>query len=304
MRLTRLCDVLVLMASIALLCLPWPAVHGAGGAPPPGNELSARPSMNSEDPLGAKDPRQFFPWYLKMHDEVTERSQFETEEEYLKRQPPAFDSEKTIYFRVERHGEYSYDINTKTLTLTQKMLAALGETLSRSDLRYYIILASDEVARESYVAQNAYGAETTVEKTTAKFYELVFLNERSSPQFDLDTGKISVTLTLEPREAERLSKSYEFVLGVRLPGFSQSEFKATRLGPKFDFPYDYTHLTYEISAVLREVIIRDRNTLEVLRRVPVEGDGGTDGDERAAGAAAASPQGASSLEVISKVLPA
>ncbi len=280
MRPRLLNEVLVCTALGMTLCLPLPTV-GASQKPRPVKKApDARPVAARRDPLGVKDPKQFFPWFLAMQDKMTApRSQFETEEAHRKRLPPPFDSEKVVYLPIAR-GEHTYDIDSRTLTLAAVARPATHPDLKAAGCRCSLMIGTEEVPRGSYVGQNAYGAKVKIEKTDCISYELAFLNGHSSPAFDLETGRISVDLTLDPPQAERLSRSYQIVLGVTLPGYEQSKYCKDHSAPETDAPFDRTFFSYCVRAVLREVIIRDRHTLSVLRRVPVgpeeEGSPGLD----------------------------
>ncbi len=73
------------------------------------------------DPLGVRDAKQFFRWYLAMRTKMQMRGEFETITAFQKRMPPPFDSQKTIYFSIQRDPiakEYTYDSARGVLTLT------------------------------------------------------------------------------------------------------------------------------------------------------------------------------------------
>jgi hypothetical protein len=151
----------------------------------------------------------------------------------------------------------------------------------------------------AYIAQNAFGASVAVHAYTTALCKLVFVNGGSIPgEVSEDDGpllneinalrrqsakalkyeyfpplkkKVAFSFNLAPEEAERVSQAYEIVLGVSLLGYTQSEVKSSRpLRPTLKSPSDWTFINVSIQAVLREIIVRDRNTYEVLKKVSIE----------------------------------
>ncbi len=118
-----------------------------------------------------------------------------------------------------------------------------------------------------------------VTKTTETVYSLSLLNGDSCgmlaasefPHLDEAFGRqISVSLPLSPAEAKRLSQTYEIVVGVRLVGYDHSEVRFYATEATLDAPSERTYYLYVISGSLREVIVRDRYTRSVVKRLPVE----------------------------------
>ena len=256
---------------LGLFVLPTPA-RTRGKARRPG----------AKDPLGVKDAKQFFRWYLGMKRKRAARGEFETEAAYRKRIPADFEPQKVIYFKVPREPglkEYQYDFASKTLTLTAGGTGRLSP--SEYTGQHVLTVLEYGFSRGRYVGQNAYGAKVVVEKYTWVDYDLVLHNPVSSSAFrplkgpftgeDLPSGTVTVALSpLGPEEARRLSRTYEVVVGVTLLGYEDSRIDSEYLEPKFDSPNEVTSYCYQIDGYLREVMVRDRSSRAVVKTLRVK----------------------------------
>ena len=271
---------LVLIPMMALCLCPSDAASARGRrysemlSRPPGSgsavgnsehrpEAVANPAP--PDPLGVRDTAEFFAWYLKMK-ESFKRGEFETEEEYQKHLPPPVDRQRVVYFRIERGPNakrYKYDIATQTLTLTEELRKESLLDGQRTG-PYYLKLLNKSSNLGQYIGQNAYGASRTVTVMRIEGYDLNLLN--GSEVGD----EMSISLSLPPKVAERVSRDYEVVVGVTLMGYDQSSTSTFTSGPTVSAALDLSIDTFRIDAVLRQAIVRDRQTHEVLKTVSIE----------------------------------
>lgn len=232
----------------------------------------------ARDSLRVKDTKQFFRWYLGMKEKMPVKSEFETEAAYRKRIPPPFDSQKTIYFTVQREPhtkEYHYDLASKTLTLTagrrdwtlgysersqRGYLGRKAQTVREDGRNHLLVIRMDVSRGRRYIGENAYGATAVVTEYTETSYALSLLNGDVS-------GEVRVDLSLGPEEAKRLSQTYEIVVGMKLPGYSHSEVYSAYREPTLDWPSDTARSLYVIDGFLHEVIVRDRSTRAIVKRL-------------------------------------
>ena len=262
--------------------------------------------------LEVKDTKQFFDWFKNIR--PAKRTEFETEQDYKKRLPPPFNSKKVIYFRANCRKGYAYDISSEKLTVfggSGTYIWPLGPEykggyLTGDGLREgtAVVMESTGSNLGSYTAANVYGALFVVKSQIRFEYILNFLNRdmggcpdeyfgsadkrfsvtttyiaqtapaRSVKYFDSADKRFSVTVEVPPKEAERLSKTLEIVVGVTLPGYDHSLFNCYNLGdssePTIRNPIDCTTVHHAIDANLVKVLLRDSASGRVLleRDVP------------------------------------
>lgn len=225
--------------------------------------------------LEIKDTKQFFDWFRSMR--PAKRTEFETEEDYKKRVPVPFDSNKVIYFRANcRNGEkcYTYDISNEKLTVFGGAKLSFA-TRERKGLGEGIPISIAVVCEDgdSYTATNAYGASVLVERKYFFDYVLNLLNLDTPPDdfFDSSEKRFRITVSLPPKEAERLSKTLEIILGVTLPGYECSLYQiVSRKEPTITWPMKLVFAENVIDANLVKVLLRDSASGRVLleRDVP------------------------------------
>ena len=238
--------------------------------------------------LKVQDTERFFTWFFHLKQRVPAKTEFETEEAYRKRLP-AIDSQKVLYFLVEPEPDlknYSYDPSTQALTLGAGTItgdigmspyADMGKTttgqLANSGLR----LARQGISSGSYVGETAFGVRRRVSQSVRTDYVLYVsaprewweAHAKAEPSYL--PARLTVDLHLEPRAADRLSKSYQMLVGVQVKGLAFSSLRVDS-GNGYDTttsPEELTYRTMMISATLKEIIIRDRFTKATVKTVTV-----------------------------------
>ncbi len=200
------------------------------------------------------------------------RGEFETKEAYEARQPKLPDAASTL-LRIERgYKDYSYDIDKKVLTI-RVPITTLKPRKSLSGLPLQAAHSFD--TKEEYIGSNSYGAKVKVEKNWSTQYLLFvppaqfnsMLKETDDPIFaSLPESRraaykkrtISLDISAEPRDAERISKNYAVLLRVRPKGLQFSVSEATfSTKPTISEPKDSVLFTRAIEVDLLEVVVRD-----------------------------------------------
>jgi hypothetical protein len=235
---------------------------------------------SSTAPTGSfniEDTKSFFISYTA---KITppERGDFETDEEYQKRLPKPWDTNKVVYFKVDYNiKNYTYDINAKKLTIH-------SGTFLYSDFEEYgatipIIIHNETEDKGSYIGTNAYGAEVTVNKVYIKDYILNIVNaDQCKPDYLTDPPSLEemraaqentnnfitidsplhFTFNIEPAAAEKFCKAAQMIIGVKLLGYSNSEFKCTGTAkPTIDHPRELASFRYRIDCRLASIIVTD-----------------------------------------------
>jgi len=225
--------------------------------------------------LEIKDPVNFFKWFMTMKKKVTGKSEFETEEEFKKRRPPPFNSNKIIYFRAEGERilgtEYRYDIKNNLFT------AFLEENWDRG-----ITLAEREKKVGQFIGVNVFGTKVLVTEIDYTKYVLNLLNPLELPEtlfppkdryYDKEFPRrrkgVFITASLEPKKAKRLSRNYEIIVGVRLPGYERSDRKTLGLQATIENPSQPFFETFLIDAYLVKIMLRDGSTGAILKTVDI-----------------------------------
>ncbi|MFC7460314.1 hypothetical protein [Hydrogenophaga defluvii] len=216
------------------------------------------------------------------------RGEFESREAYEARQPKLADAASTL-LRIERgYKDYSYDIDKKVLTI-RVPVAKIKPRKSLNGLPLQAAYSIDK--KEEYTGSNSYGAKVTVEKTWSTSYLLFvppeqvnsMLKETENPILATlpesmrarmaDSFKertISVDISAEPRDAERISKNYVVLFRVRPKGLQFSVFEATQsTKPTISEPKDSTLFTRAIEVDLLEIVVRDGPMGPELLRQPI-----------------------------------
>ncbi len=232
--------------------------------------------------LSIADTKTFFLDFISKS-KPPEKSEFETDTDYQKRLPPAFDTKKVIYFIAEMQPEtdknYKYDIATKTLSV-------LGGWQQYSDDRKSIPSGATSIAiRQDYKDLGSYngttagGANVSVSKASFLTFVLDFRNQSAWPvavwnALDAKTSNkhLSVSVPMEPLEAEALSKHIELVIGVTLAGYSNTDSEITfRTTPTFDDPSDLVSTTVSAEANLVSLTVLDTASKKIITQVFVKG---------------------------------
>jgi hypothetical protein len=225
--------------------------------------------------LRVEDTKAFFERFISTG-EVSPRGKFETRESYQKRLPPPFDSNKIVYFTVSSggpyydflHDPYDYDMDT------QKFTAFAGHLDRQDSLPTYpgadkgtpIIIYEKKDKEDTYPATNRFGVAATVDRSYYSDYVLNFSNLDQCPAelYDSASGIFKITIARSPKVAERLSKNFEVIVGVKLPGYSHSGFGYFHTEPTIDKPIETFTLRSQIDAEMMKVILRDKSSGEVL----------------------------------------
>jgi hypothetical protein len=237
--------------------------------------------------LKIQNTDQFFSWFLRLKERAPAKTEFETEDAYRKRLP-AIDSRKIVYFMVEPERSvksYSYDPATQTLILGAGILTDgegrtapfwdEGTTATGMPFQRGVRLARRGVVTGSYVGETAFGVRRRVSQSVRTDYILRLsvprewwgTHVRTSPLFP---PQLAFDLQVEPRAAERLSKSYQMLVGVQMKGLADSRYWISGEGEAtLTSPEEVTRLTLMISATLKEIIIRDRFTKATIKTITV-----------------------------------
>ena len=204
------------------------------------------------------------------------RGEFETREAFEARQPKLSDNESAL-LRIERgYKNYSYDIDKKVLTI-RIPVTKIKPRKSLSGLPLQAAHSIDK--KEEYTGSNSYGTKVTVERTWSTLYLLFvptaqldsILAEAPNPIFatlpenmrarmpdTLNEKAISVYISAEPKDAERISQNYSVLLRVRPKGLQFSVHEATHTTkPTISEPRESTLFTRAIEVDLLEIIVRD-----------------------------------------------
>jgi hypothetical protein len=282
----------VAMISLAL-ALTQSALAQDAKKPPPSKPTKPA-AVSKPEPARAQPVRHDFleaQEYITKINAVAEpqpRGEFETREAYEARQPKLPDTASALV-RIERgYKDYSYDIDKKVLTI-RIPVAKIKPRKSLSGLPLQVAYSIDK--KEEYTGSNSYGAKVTVEKTWSTSYLLFIppaqvesmLNETENPIFATlpesmrarmaDTFKertVSLSISAEPRDAERISKAYAVLLRIRPKGLQYSVFEATHsTKPTISEPKESTLFTRAIEVDLLEILIRDGPMGPELLRHPV-----------------------------------
>lgn len=236
--------------------------------------------LSHKTTLEIKDTKRFFEWFYRQS-QVPERNQFETEKEYKKRLSPLFNSKKVIYFTVApdpldslMESNYKYDIEGRRLTMFagegRVIKDFIGEVPQQLGEGTPIMILEEKQDKGSYAATNAFGASVMVRKTFYIDYILNFLNADKFPTGVLSDGsKLTLTVTLPPEEAKKLSKRLDIVVGVTLPGYEHSaSIVALTVEPTVDKPTELAYFQYVLDAKLVTVLLRDRTTGRIMLERP------------------------------------
>ena len=260
---------------------PAVCVQAAGKA-----TQKARVTAPASEPLEVKNTKEFFEWFFRQTAQTPKRSQFETEEAYRKKLP-SLDQSKVHYFRVadnENEGSFWYSVRSKTLTLSagnsyyggyysfDDSAAGLDEfpdfAGSMREAPDVLTVARESHSGRSYTGQNAFGVRVRVKSSSMVSYGLLIPNASQVPQYGY--GKLKVDLSVDPETARRLSKSCELVVGVSLLDFQKGWCYEAGHSPTLNAPYEESNRLYVIHVGLREIIVRDKFTKSVLRRLVIE----------------------------------
>lgn len=209
---------------------------------------------------------------------LPERSEFETDAEYRKRLPKPWDTLKLVYFRVDTGAilkNYKYDLNKKILT----GVAGFPLTKNRNDDEDEFVYNGDPIIilsavedKGSYEAQNGYGTKVIVSKLWTSQYILNFTNIANLPDdiYDTPKGQFMLSINRPPKEAESLSNKLEIIVGVYLLEYKQSLFICSLSEkPTFNKPTDLAVFDYLINAHLVKIILRNKETKEILSEYDV-----------------------------------
>lgn len=266
----------MILHSILAIFLAWSfaitpqSVYAAKTKAKVTNKASSNPTIK------VQDTKSFFSWYIRNGD--IERSEFETEEEYRKRFP-WFDCNKVIYFKVTNglldsdFIDFNYNIDMQELTCKAgspwDVMNVMDVELAKGTR---VIIKTDYQRIRTYTGENAFGATVTVKETESNDYVLNFLNMDKCPDatFDRDEKKLKISITRPPKEAERLSKKLEMIIGVKLPGHERSDSLVKYREPTIDHPYGSTNYAHVIDATLVKVILRDKFSKVIIAEASVK----------------------------------
>lgn len=216
------------------------------------------------------------------------RGEFETREAYEARQAKLTDSGAVLVRLEHGYKDYAYDIDSKTLSIQ----IPISEINPRKRLQGVPLRAAYSIdKKEQYTASNAYGARVTVERTWSTQYLLFVptaqleglltvaddpamaslpesMRARMADRFKKKT--VTVSLTAEPSDAERIAKDYIALLLVRPRGLQGTVSEATFSSKAtINEPKESTLFTQAIEIDLIEIVIRDGKTGKTLLRKAV-----------------------------------
>jgi hypothetical protein len=289
----------VVIIALTLL-LAEPALAQNAKKPPPSMPMS-RPSAV----LKAKpEPVQTVqPDFIEAQEYITKitrlarpepRGEFETKEAYEARQPKLPDDSRSLILVERGYKQYSYDIDNKVLTIhipvskltPRKRLSGLPlrvavsideDTVIRSWLTNYLLFIPPAQV-ESLLTETPMPSLAAIpESERAHALRMAAYNKER---------RISLHLSAEPKDAERISKSYAVLLWVRPKGLEYSVSEATHSRePTISEPRDSTLFTRAIEVDLLEILIRDGSMGTELLRHPIGGLRATKTTEPATNAA-------------------
>jgi hypothetical protein len=110
------------------------------------------------------------------------------------------------------------------------------------------------------------------------------IHDLSSTVFQLDlSGIVDPSIVIEPEAARRISRVYEVIVGARLSDYQNATVEQHYSGATIEDAATLQEDQYTIQGTLVEVILRDRNTLGILKRwkpvkKPVEHEATTHAD--------------------------
>lgn len=266
-----------------------PTTIKPNATPTPTKQIKLRGGIEIED------THHFFVGFLNVH-KASGRGEFETEGEYKKRQPKPFDSKKILYFPVSicsSDKNYRYDVSSQKLTMIggvvtflkdedkevrdamRQSAAMVGEDtgkwvvmteIERLGNGTPVLIRLETFQRGQHEAMNAFGAKVNVKTVFTQSFILYLLNLSECPQSVAgdSTSVFRVDISLPPKDAEKLSKSLEMVLGVTLPGYDTAAWNSpTMTEATLDSPVEVYPQEYIIGAMLVKVLLQDRVTGKV-----------------------------------------
>lgn len=229
----------------------------------------------------ANEPTKIHDWLTRMLSEVPGKpDQFSTAEERSQ-------YESSVARRVKEVGQIAVNGNCKKTYNSDKQAYEVS-VLARSIKNYQNIkdldaesrnlkslrLATENIRRESYTAQNAYGAETQVSKTSADIYALVFpfkdsptsiakenpdkpQNIRLPYEYNFNLFIFNVAMSSAEARANDKDIGCMYVFSIAPPyllSFTEKE------RPTRELPFEIIHTHYAFYGALEKVAVINRAT--------------------------------------------
>lgn len=214
----------VLATALLSLILVTSGLGAAKAATPPEVTPSTNPAgPGATGPLPVEEVAPFFSDFQKKGMKPT-RGEFETKEEYEKRLPKPWDSEKVVFFSLNRsklNKAYRYDVDRELLTVQGGKVPISASDLKKEFAGTPVTIFDEWEDKGEYEAKNGFGERVTVKKTWLTEYVLFLDNIGPLPEtvYDRNKRQFEIQLSRAPKAAAELSKNVELLLAVRLKGY-------------------------------------------------------------------------------------
>jgi hypothetical protein len=199
---------------------------------------------------------------------IPAKTSTETEEEYRKRLPADYPSDKEFSFVVRRSLlQVSYDPEQKEATYSAGPL----DLSDAAPLQHPLPIAGIKVTSAStddgeYQTTDASNAKIKVQKKTLTYSAFVFDNaQKFSPTFyNPQQKRIFFKIAATPARVEELNRTADLVITVHPLSPNRSLFATWFNKPKADNPVELTAQAFTMDVILVKVAFRDSATKQIL----------------------------------------